>query len=53
MALKISDQSCKVIQTDEPLQTHKVKSQVSGTSSPVSRTTPKCNAIPTCTPLWD
>lgn len=31
MALKISDQPCKVLQTEEPLQTRKVKSQVSGT----------------------
>jgi len=53
MALKISNQSRKVLQTDEILQTHKITSQVSGTSSLDSRTVPKCNDAPTCIPLWD
>lgn len=37
----------------ESVQMHKVKIQVSGTSSPVNRTVPKCNYVPTCIPLWD
>lgn len=48
----MSDQSHKLTQKDKSLQTLKIKIQVSVTSSPVNRTVPKRNNVPTCIALW-